>query len=740
MPIRRNPETIIETLFERIAKAKSPAPKLDGSSNADILKEQFEKIEKELKDMKRLFPRVKYWEELVVQEFDGLEQDIAGESFDNFTEEKINEKFLSMNEKIDKIKAMNSKIELQSVIDNKTSGKPRSGQSTSKDWKMSLDWQQLSIEKQILMDPVMKILQVSYDNLELQSKLCLLCFSIFPQKSFIKKRPLIYWWIGEGLVTTEAVGEEVLEKLLIKGMINPVRKNRRPMVSSFTMHPWIRRMVISVAKKAGFFDFDDTGKLAEDESPISRRVCFLSPSVKPPGGNNSKQQEVDKTQVKPPAGGSVTSTSSLRQEEVLHQSYIKPPGGNVATASNLEEIEVQQTHVNPPDGSVSNGNSSKQNEVHQTHVNQPDGHLTSDSGLGQETTKALNGVSAKDDSTPRQEEKHQTITLFNVNQKYLDIELELFMKHPKLVVLQLGRWQNSTSHHIEVEKTEFLEALGDLKHLRYLSFRGISRITDLPKSIAKLTRLQILDLRACHNLEKLPVGIKAMKKLTHLDVSECYLLEQMPKGLQALTDLQVLKGFVIANSVSKDPCRLKDLSNLKKLRKLSLIIGRDAIVAEEDLLELKEFGQLRILSITWGGVIKSVNEEATLKKAATMTESNKLARAATMTTSHLSMPQSLEKLDLRCFPKKGTPLWLNPGLLQSLKRLYIRGGMLCSLGNNANGTWKVNVLRLKFLKDLEMEWLQLHESFPDLEYLETKKCDKLDSFQCDEEGIWLKGN
>ncbi|PIA38187.1 hypothetical protein AQUCO_02800090v1 [Aquilegia coerulea] len=660
MPIRRNPEIIIKTLVQRIAKAK-----LDGSSNADILNEQFEKIEKELKDMTGLFPIVKSWEELVIQEFDALEQDIAGETFANFTEEKINEKFLSMNEKIEKIKAMNSKIELQSVIDNKTSGKPQSEQTASKDWKMSLDWQQLSIEKKILVNPVMKILQ----------------------KSFIKKRPLIYWWIGEGLVSSEKVGEEVLEKLLNKGMINPVQKNRRPMVSSFTMHPWIRRMVISVAKKAGFFDFDDSGKPAE-ESPISRRVCFVSPSEKVKDGNNSKQEEVYKDQGKAP-GGSVTSATDSRQEEV-HQPHVKAPGGSVITASSSEEIEVQQAHVTPPDGSVSNGSSSKKKEVHQAHVNQPDGHVTTASGLRQEATVMTHGVSATNASTSRQE---GTITLFNVNKKYLNIELEWFTKHPKLVVLQLGRWQNSASHHIEVEEIEFLKALGAQKHLKYLSFRGISRITDLPKSVAKLTSLQILDLRACHNLEKLPAGIKAMKKLTHLDVSECYLLEQMPKGLQALTDLQVLKGFVIANSVSKDPCQLKDLSNLKKLRKLSLIIGSDAIVAEEDLLELQKFEKLRILSITWGGVIKSVTQEAVVAK---------LEEEATMAT------------------------------------LYIRGGKLCSLGIEENQTWKVKVLRLKFLKDLEMEWSQLEKSFPDLEYLETKKCDKLDSFQCDEEGIWVK--
>ncbi|KAK7374236.1 hypothetical protein VNO80_07663 [Phaseolus coccineus] len=97
-------------------------------------------------------------------------------------------------------------------------------------------------------------------------------------------------------------------------------------------------------------------------------------------------------------------------------------------------------------------------------------------------------------------------------------ELELpqwVKKFPNLEVLQLGRWQDSPLHHIEVGTEEFLKELRYLTQLKYLSLRGISRIFELPSSIAKLERLLVLDLKACHNLEILPNDISSMKSLTH---------------------------------------------------------------------------------------------------------------------------------------------------------------------------------------------------------------------------------
>ncbi|KAJ8629661.1 hypothetical protein MRB53_022984 [Persea americana] len=127
-------------------------------------------------------------------------------------------------------------------------------------------------------------------------------------------------------------------------------------------------------------------------------------------------------------------------------------------------------------------------------------------------------------------ETHELLSLFNISAQYLECEINKFSTFHSIKVFRLGRWQISSKHHIEITDTKFLESLGVMKNLRYLSVQGISR-TMLSDSLVHLTNLQILDVRACHNLETLPVGMESSMNLTHLDVSECSLLDSIPNGL-----------------------------------------------------------------------------------------------------------------------------------------------------------------------------------------------------------------
>eukprot|EP00268_Persea_americana_P010756 TRINITY_DN1438_c0_g2_i6.p1 TRINITY_DN1438_c0_g2~~TRINITY_DN1438_c0_g2_i6.p1 ORF type:complete len:320 (-),score=52.51 TRINITY_DN1438_c0_g2_i6:272-1231(-) len=311
----------------------------------------------------------------------------------------------------------------------------------------------------------------------------------------------------------------------------------------------------------------------------------------------------------------------------------------------------------------------------------------------------------------------------NISAQYLVCDTDKFSKFKSIKVLQLGRWQIFPDHHIEVEDTKFLESLGIMKNLSYLSLRGISRISFLPDSLVLLTSLQILDLRACHNLEELPAGIGSLKNLTHLDVSECSLLDGMPKGLGQLLKLQVLKGFIISRSIYDDSCRLKDLTGLKNLRKLGINIAKGA-KADGDLKELKteRFPQLSTLTITWGQVTQTPPESS----------------------PEISLPV-LEKLDLQCIPQDEKLNWLNPGKFPVLKKLYIRGGKLTSLNLVTGGEkWKVETLRLKFLSDLDWNnWSDIMNAFPSLACAEIYDCPKLKAKDAslpllDEDGFWIK--
>ncbi|KAJ3705240.1 hypothetical protein LUZ61_008945 [Rhynchospora tenuis] len=369
--------------------------------------------------------------------------------------------------------------------------------------------------------------------------------------------------------------------------------------------------------------------------------------------------------------------------------------------------------------------------------------------------------------------------LLNLNQRYLNSKD--IIDNNNMHVVQLGRWcyietnvhsleQTNLIDHIEVDETEFLGKMGE--NVSYLSLRGISRIEELHESIGKLENLMILDLRACHNLEKLPQKPSSklkpkfirwalpqeswFKKLTHLDISECYLLDHMPKWVCELFNLEVLKGFVVRSGGDKSQsCRLQDLSKLKKIRKLSIRIATSSLITE-DFSGLKQLDSLLVLTISWGesgkaeanGVNKKPEksrgvegnkepvkvEASTGNKASGKAEasrSNKDSEKAVTTKSENKkptyyFPKNLEKLDIRCYPEAEIAKLKPAAELKSLKRLYIRGGMLEEITNTAN--WQVETLRLRFLKNLKIDWNDLGVLFKNLKCVEYVDCPTLLNF------------
>ncbi|CAD6252947.1 unnamed protein product [Miscanthus lutarioriparius] len=302
--------------------------------------------------------------------------------------------------------------------------------------------------------------------------------------------------------------------------------------------------------------------------------------------------------------------------------------------------------------------------------------------------------------------------IYNIGQKYVELNERWFAGKKDLRVLQLGQWREfSTAQqiaspmdsHIEVSGVERFRDMESCKNLRYVSFRGILRIKSLPSSIGKLRQLQVLDLRACHNLEELGQGIAKLDRLEYLDLSECHLLVGMPKGLGQLTRLQILKGFVVANSNSRDFCHLNELTKLEKLRKLGIVVGRMAVPVEDEFLKLGEFRSLESLRISWA-VLSSA------KNGVTAAASPRHSVAATM---KYALPPNLKKLDLHCFPFADFARWVRP---TGVRKLYIRGGKLATFGEDEE-EWGAEVrrLRLRFLSDLHCDHGRLKRLFTNLD-------------------------
>ncbi|RLM91822.1 disease resistance RPP13-like protein 4 [Panicum miliaceum] len=302
------------------------------------------------------------------------------------------------------------------------------------------------------------------------------------------------------------------------------------------------------------------------------------------------------------------------------------------------------------------------------------------------------------------------LTIFNVSERYLQFEKSWFLDLRKISVLQLGRWHNLYRHHIEVDSTEFLEGLQSSNQLKYLCLRGISRIIELPASIGRLSNLRILDLHACHNLERLTESITSLQMLTHLDVTPS---PERVCHWWFHWQLQLSSSRV---------------GRLDKLKKLSIYIGSKVTLTEDELNELQNIKGLCILKITW---------------AVSLSKKERVHQTSDSTSllASLSLPLNLEKLDLRCFPGEKIPDWLSPSKLLKLKRLYFTGGMLNTFGDtNISEVWNIEVLRLKFLNDLSVQWTQVHDMFPKLTFLEVFRCMKLKSFPYDKDGVWMNND
>nr|CAD1841172.1 unnamed protein product [Ananas comosus var. bracteatus] len=295
-------------------------------------------------------------------------------------------------------------------------------------------------------------------------------------------------------------------------------------------------------------------------------------------------------------------------------------------------------------------------------------------------------------------------------------------------VLQLGRWHGDAKYHIEVEGFEDLNNIGLLTNLRYLGLQGLSGLTALPPKIKELKNLLILDLRGCQYLEKVGKYATYLKRLTRLDLTECYLLEHIAGGFGSLSELQVFKGFVFGGSRRTNRCRLKELSKLRKLRKLSINITSDAHIEDNEMTVLSNFSSVLSLTITWGE-IPTIGDSTT----------NSIAKK----WKTLTLPPSVEKFDMRCFPYEKMPNWFDKA--QNLKRLYIRGGILQTLDpedeSSATGISyrSIERLRLKYLDAFDMEWSKIRDMMPKLDRLELVKCEKLKwPPPLDQNHVWIR--
>ncbi|KAJ6980091.1 disease resistance RPP13-like protein 4 [Populus alba x Populus x berolinensis] len=128
---------------------------------------------------------------------------------------------------------------------------------------------------------VMASLQLSYDELPIRMKQCLLCFSLYPEDSEIGAEQLVHWWVGEGFIegrntsTTMELPFDYLSELISRCLVEVVqRRGYDGRAYSCRMHDLVRDLTIKIAREEGFCCFDDQGR--QRPSARSRRLSFTN--------------------------------------------------------------------------------------------------------------------------------------------------------------------------------------------------------------------------------------------------------------------------------------------------------------------------------------------------------------------------------------------------------------------------------------------------------------------------------
>ncbi|OEL26568.1 hypothetical protein BAE44_0012413 [Dichanthelium oligosanthes] len=586
--------------------------------------------------------------------------------------------------------------------------------------------------EEILEDAFTRLLAMEYHNLSSMRKKCLLTFSVFELASEVKKQVMVYWWVSE---------------------FNLRHRSDQPAKSATPAAP--------AAETSG-----------------SETRCWPRKATAAPGDGNHSPAPQSKAEDggggKPDDGDAEGIFSELSSHgflepmknwcsKVIHGCKVNPlVHWMVKRRARDDRIADLDENGNP---AISQTNSSilcltaGNRYMLQKMRMEDESQQAGSKPTTTKTSSSRQSPTTQDkapDQGPKNTQPHELAeiaqlfkgkkVILNINAHVYPLSKSTFLNLAEcLVVLQLGRWCNLDDNtYMEVDGLESLSAISLFKNLRYLSLRGLSRLTELPEGIRGLKKLAILDMRGCQNLVNVKSRITALKHLTHLDLTECYMLEHIERRITNLSELQVFKGFVFSTGTQwQNLCRLKDLKRLTKLQKLTISITTDANVGKGEMAELKHLISLRKLTITWSEIpsILDGESEKVRKRREELVEK----------WTSFELPLELLKLDIRCYPKKELKLKEH----NNLKKLYLRGGDLetFSIGesessNSSEKTNSIKTLRLRYLKHFNMEWEKIHlVVLKDIEYLEIVPKDEIQKdikaelySILDENGVWVKDN
>ncbi|KAM3196457.1 hypothetical protein ACQJBY_072238 [Aegilops geniculata] len=125
-------------------------------------------------------------------------------------------------------------------------------------WQMIYDQTPLELDSNENLEPMKRMVTLSYNHLPSHLKSCFLYLSIFPEDFEIKRRRLVERWIAEGFIITtgksraEEVGNSYFDELINRSLIQSVKVNIEGAVKSCRVHDIVRDVIMSICRDENF--------------------------------------------------------------------------------------------------------------------------------------------------------------------------------------------------------------------------------------------------------------------------------------------------------------------------------------------------------------------------------------------------------------------------------------------------------------------------------------------------------
>ncbi|WOK91871.1 disease resistance protein RGA1 [Canna indica] len=545
----------------------------------------------------------------------------------------------------------------------------------------------LNLERQIQESSAWSHLKLVVDSFETQLKRCLFTLTVFPPKAVIKKRLLFHWWMGEGILkpghSGVQEGKKCFEQLISRGFIIPVKDKHCEKNHYCTIQTWIRRLLISVAKSNAFLEYEET-TFPNVDYTRSHRACL-----------RAKKTFVSDDEK---ADGELLTVYNVSKR------YIDFTAEWLVNKTDLTTLQLGRWKDKVAD-----------DKKHHIEVKSSD--LLE--GLG--NCRKLRYVSLRGVSR-------------------LEKLPEDFGKFKDLVVLDLRACHNLEKLPVSV---------GSAKRLEYLDISECYLLDQIPNKVAELKQLrvfkgfvvgdplnpklcQVSDLVKLPNLRKLSINtgrefrpgelekLHELKTLTSLTITWGLVKKEEPSPGETAAPPKHDANQNLSDAGGTAPATLDKKSTTARVNPTTVVDeNRDQPSHASTGLAVtpkKAQENKKVSLIPPKTSRESNNKSANPKKQPTTT---------TPTPTDV-LPPEITKLDLRCFNEAQFPNWISPDKLKKLKKFYLRGGMLESLGKGTG--WTVEVLRLRYLEHLDHDWDELKSKFPNLKYVEKVSCKGLESW------------